>query len=145
VTRTARARWGVAVAQLGAVAMILGGVGDQLVRDLLPAHLALLGSPGGSVSPQVASVVLALLHTVGCALIASGIAILILLRQLRLSGDPRFAIAAGLVVLLAEGANAFHMHQLGLGLFVVPLTILLLVAAGLLLCAIPEWAFTRER
>ena len=145
MTSSARARLGIAVAQLGAVAMILGGLGDQLIRELLPTHIALLGSAHGRVSPQVASVVLALLHTVGYALIASGIATLMLLRQLRLSGEPMFAAVSALVVLFAEGANAFHMHQLGLDLFVVPLGIMLLIVLGLLLCSVPRWAFTSER
>ncbi|MDB4972538.1 MAG: hypothetical protein JWN48_879 [Myxococcaceae bacterium] len=133
VRASAGARVGLVIAQVGGAAMIAGGVGDQLVRDLLPAHLALLGASGGSVSPQAASLVLALLHTVGYALIATGIATIALLRQLRSTGKPKFAVQAAVVALLAEGANAFHMHRLGIGLYVVPLGILVLVVAGTLL------------
>jgi hypothetical protein len=137
-----RARIGVTVMRLGAVAMILGGIADQLVRELPPAHLALLGAADSHASAPGATLVLALLHTLGYALIAAGMATLALLRQRALRGDPKVAVQAAAVAVLAEGANALHMHQLGLGLYVIPLAITAVVLTGLLICVVPTWAFS---
>lgn len=113
--------------------MILGGAADLTIRQLLPGHREFLGFLADPVPPATEMLVLALLHALGAALIAVGLAVLVLLREAQNSGrsGPTFA-AAGIVV-LAEGANAAGMYSIGSPLFVAPLIFILLVLVGVAL------------
>jgi hypothetical protein len=126
---------GYRIAQAGAVLMILGGIVDLSVRELLPHHVAALGSMTGSVPGEAERLVLALLRALGSALVAAGFAVLILLHAGREGGKRLPFVAAAVVAVLAEGPNAWGILSTGSALFWAPLSFMLLVVGGALACA----------
>ncbi len=93
--------------------MVLGGIGDLLLAsppDLWSHHL---GQPVGSLSPGVARLLMCLLHALGSALVASGIATLFLISGPLRRGDRFAGLAITMVVVLSDGVNAFQIRQLG--------------------------------
>jgi hypothetical protein len=117
------------VAQLGGALMMLGGAGDIAVRTVLPNHRELLAA-AATVPATAEHLVLALLHALGGALVACGLAVILLLREAHRSERTELALWAALVALLAEGMNAMGMYRTGSPLFPFPLTFLLLVVGG---------------
>jgi hypothetical protein len=134
-----RTRAGHGLALLGGVLMMLGGIADLSIRNLLPSHLAFLGMTSADVPAATETMLLALLHALGSALVASGLAVLVLLRQAWITGHRLPALAAVAVAVLAEGTNAFGLYLVGSALFVAPLGLLLLVSVGVVLCLLPRW------
>jgi hypothetical protein len=128
---------GYRLAQLGAAGAALGGTFDLLVSRPLPAHEAFLGvAPGGTPAATAALVVL-LLHTLGAALVAVGLAALALLAAWRRTGLRPLAWAAAGIVVLAEGSNALAIARVGSPLFAGPLAFAALVAGGVALARPP--------
>jgi len=74
-----------------------------------------------------------LLHALGSALVASGIATLFLISGPLRRGDRFAGLAITMVVVLSDGVNAFQIRQLGAFYFWVPLTFVGLVLVGLML------------
>jgi hypothetical protein len=124
---------GYRLAQVGAFAAALGGLVDAFVPRLLPHHEAYLGVAKGGATPATSSLVLLLLHTLGVALLAVGIGSLALLAEWRRTSARSSAIAAAVIVVLAEGMNAWAIGQVGSALFIGPLVCSLLVAGGVAL------------
>jgi hypothetical protein len=121
---------GYRLAQLGAAAAALGGLVDALVPKLLPHHEAYMGVAAAQAPPATAALVLLLLHTLGVALIATGIGALALLAAWR-AGAPRWsALAAAIMVVLAEGMNAWAIGQVGSQLFIGPIVCVILLIVG---------------
>ena len=115
---------------MSAAAAALGGVVDAFVPRLLPHHEAFLGVASGQASPATAALLLLLLHTLGVALIAVGAGALALLAVWR-GGGPRWAaMIAAVVVLVAEGMNAWAIARVGSPLYLGPLGCAVLVVAG---------------
>lgn len=127
---------GCRVAQLGGALMIAGGAVDLGVRELLPHHRALLSAATGAAADEAASLVLALLHALGGALVAAGIAVLILLHYGWKNRDRLLFAAAGLVAVVAEGPNAWGILSTGSLLFLAPVSFVLLVVTGSVACII---------
>lgn len=127
------------MAQLGGALMMLGGVGDLVVRRLLPSHASFLGLAPNEIPVRTEALALALLHALGAALIAAGLSVLVLLSQARTSGRRSPAVAAVAVALLSEGMNGYQIHRTGSPIFVVPLGFLLLVLVGVVVCLVPRW------
>jgi hypothetical protein len=136
---TLRTRVGLRIAQAGGGLMMLGGAADLMIRSLLPSHAAFLGYLPNEIPPRTEALALALLHALGSALIASGLAVLALLRQARVSGRRAPALTAAAVALLAEGMNAFQIYRTGSPIFAGPLVFVVLVLSGVALCFIPRW------
>lgn len=125
---------GYRIAQLGGLLMIAGGVIDMSFRELLPHHAAMLAPDAGSIPPEAAGLVLALLRALGGALAAAGLAVLVLLRFGRSTGSRIAYGAAGLVALLAEGSNTLGLLRTGSPVFIAPLVFMVLVVGGCALC-----------
>jgi hypothetical protein len=124
-----RFKTGYRLAQLGALLHILGGLGDQSIRALLPAHIAIVGA-NAAAEPGVGRLVLALLHVLGSSLAAAGLALLILLHFWRRERSPRLALGIVAVALLAEGVNGAGLLSLGEWIGLVPLSFAVMVVVG---------------
>ena len=113
---------------------ILGGLADQLNRELFPFHAVFLGYEGAADVPgPVAALVLALLHAVGFGLIGAGIGMLALLAVVRRTGDRRLALVVGALAACGEGSVGVHMLWLGFAFGWIPLGAAALVLVGVLL------------
>ena len=126
--------------------MVLGGIGDLLVVSPPDAWSVLLGEPAGSLSPPVARLLIALLHALGSALAASGIAALFLINGPLRRGERWAGLAIALVVVLSDGANGLQIYLLGIFYFWVPLTFVALVLLGLIIAFLspPVFPITRK-
>jgi len=124
---------GYRLAQIGAAATALGGVVDAFIPRLLPHHEAFLGVAAGQAPAATATLVLTLLHTLGVALVAVGVGALALLAAWRGGGPRSAATSAALVVLSAEGMNAWAIARVGSVLFLGPVACCLLVVVGVAL------------
>jgi tRNA-Thr(GGU) m(6)t(6)A37 methyltransferase TsaA len=132
---------GYRVALAGAGVAVLGGIADVLVPRLLPHHEQFLGVGPGTAPPATARLVLLLLHALGAALTALGVATLALLVLWRRSASRATGWAAAGVFALGEAANAAAIYRAGSALFVGPLAC---VAAVILGVAVGEHARRRE-
>jgi len=94
--------------------MILGGIGDQFINHLLDVHLEFLGSPPQSeILERTEGILLAMLHSIGGGLMASGFA-MIALTHYALRNDQVWAKWTILVVAwLAQGFNGYGMYIVG--------------------------------
>ena len=93
--------------------MVLGGMGDLLVASPPDLWSHPLGQPVGSLSPTVARLLIHLLHALGSALMASGIAALFLINGPLRRGEKWAGVAIALVVVLSDGANALQIYLFG--------------------------------
>jgi len=121
--------------------MVVGGVGDLLVASPPDLWSQPLGQPVGSLPPAVARLLICLLHALGSALIASGIATLLLINGPLRRGGRWPGVAIALVVVLSDGMNALQIYLFGGFYFWVPLTFVGLVLLGLLLAFLPPAVF----
>lgn len=131
---------GYRVALAGAGVAVLGGIADVLVPRLLPHHEQLLGVAPGAAPPATAQLVLLLLHALGAALAALGLATLALLVLWRRSASRWTAWAAAGPIALGETANAAAIYHAGSALFIGPLVCVAAVIFGV---AVGEYARNR--
>jgi hypothetical protein len=82
-----------------------------------------------------------LLHALGSALIASGIAALFLINGPLRRAEGWSGIAIALVVVLSDGVNALQIYLFGAFYFWVPLTFVGLILLGLVLAFLPPAVF----
>ena len=132
-----RRRFATVLLNFGAGLMVLGGVGDLLVASPPDLWSQPLGQPVGSLPPAV----VCLLHALGSALIASGIAALFLINGPLRRAEGWSGIAIALVVLLSDGVNALQIYLFGAFYFWVPLTFVGLILLGLVLAFLPPAVF----
>src|SRR5207247_4991876 len=92
-------------------------------------------------SPAVARLLMCLLHALGSALVASGLAALFLINGPFQRGEKSAAVAITSIVLLSDGVNAFQIYLFGAPYFWVPLTFVGLVLFGLILALLPPAVF----
>lgn len=126
-----RKRVGYRLAQVGAVLVALGGIGDQFIRRLLPAHEAFLGMVSTDVPHHVLMLLLALIHALGANFIAVGLAALVLLHLMYTTGKRWLGGVVMLVILLSEGVNAIQMYRVDSPYFILPLAYVVIVCVGL--------------
>jgi hypothetical protein len=135
-------RWlSIVLLNCGAGLMVLGGIGDLFLASPPELWSHPLGQPVGSLSPAVTRLLMALLHALGSALVASGIATLCLINGPLRRGEKWAGAAIALVVVLSDGANALQMYLFGVFYFWVPLTFVGLVLLGLMLAFLPPAIF----
>ena len=128
----------------GAGLVVLGGVGDLLLTSPPDLWSGPLGQPVDSLPPAVARLVMCLLHALGSALIASGIAALFLINGPLRRGERWTGFAIALVVVLADGVNALQIYLFGgfhYWVFWAPLAFVGLVLLGLTLAQWPPAVF----
>jgi|1186.fasta_scaffold863104_1 hypothetical protein len=136
-----RRRVSVLLLNSGAGMMVLGGFGDLLIRTPPDAWSSLVGQPVGTLSPGIARLLMALLHALGSALMASGIAVLFVINGPFRRGAKWAGLTIGLLAILSDGMNAFQIFRFGASYFWVPLTFAALVLAGLVIAFVPSPAF----
>ena len=94
--------------------MLLGGIGDQFINELLDVHKTYLGNPEASqLYARVESLILLMLHSLGGGLIAAGVAILALTHFAIRKGEQWAVWTALLVALIAQGFNGYGMYFAG--------------------------------
>jgi hypothetical protein len=121
----------------GAGMMVLGGLGDLLIHTPPDAWSPHLGQPVASLSPGTARLLMALLHALGSALMASGIAVLFVINGPFRRGAKWAGVTIGLLAILSDGMNAFQIFRFGANYFWVPLTFTGLVLTGLVIAFVP--------
>ncbi len=132
----------------GAGLMVLGGVGDLLLASPPDLWSQPLGQSVDSLPPAVARLLMCLLHALGSALIASGIAALFLINGPLRRGERWAGVAIALVVVLSDGVNALQIYLFAgvhYWVFWVPLTFVGFVLLGLVLACLPPALFPLER
>ena len=113
--------------------IIIGGLGDQFINDLLDVHLAFLGDPEPSeLLSRSEQLILLMLHTLGGGLISTGVAVLTL-THFAVRKNQNWALWTILAITwIAEGFNTIGMYLAG-SYYYYPLSILIMVTAGFLL------------
>jgi hypothetical protein len=130
---------------IGAGLMLVGGVGDLLVLAPPAIWAASIGQPVDSLGPGLARFLLALLHALGSALVASSIALLFLINRPLRRGEPWAGPAIALVVLFSDVMNAFQIYLSGGWYFWFPLSFACVVLIGLLVGFVPSFVFARDQ
>jgi hypothetical protein len=136
-----RRRFVLALLTVGATLMTAGGIGDLLLRRPPTAWDTVVGAPVASLPPGVSALLLTLLHTLGGALAACGLAVFALAYGPLRRGERWAGPAIAAVALLSDGLNAWGMARLGLGYFWAPLAFVGLVLLGVLLAFLPTPVF----
>jgi len=128
-----RAKLGFGLLYVVTIAMILGGVGDLVIREPLEVHRRfLLGGGEVAVSPQTASLVVHLLHALGGGLVGVGSAALALLHYGLRRGQRWAGFAILAAVVPAETMNAVGMYAVN-SFYYVSVAYLVLVILGVAL------------
>jgi hypothetical protein len=132
----------------GAGLMVSGGVGDLLLASPPDLWSQPLGQSVDSLPPAVARLLMCLLHALGSALIASGIAALFLINGPLCRGERWAGVAIALVVVFSDGVNALQIYLFGgfhYWIFWMPLTFVGFVLLGLMLAYLPPALFPSGR
>jgi hypothetical protein len=127
---------GLWLAQLGAVLIALGGLGDQAVQKLMPSHEAFLGIAPGAAPRAFEQLFLAAVHALGCSLMAVGLGAFVLLRVMAATGRRWLGAVVVVMVLLSDGVNAFQMERTGSPAFLAPLAFVVVTTVGVALYAL---------
>jgi hypothetical protein len=138
-------RFGLIAAQCGAVLIGLGGLGDQAVQKLMPAHEAFLGVAPGTAPAAVEQLFLAVLHALGFSLIAVGLGAFVLLRMMGRTGQRLLGWIAVIMAVLGDGTNAYEIHRTGSVVFIGPLAAVALLVGGVMAYALGGGATARIR
>lgn len=140
-----RARLSLGALYLVSGLVLLGGIGDLFITELLDVQRAFLSGGGAHpVSPPAARGFLEVLHAMAGGLIGVGSAGLLLVHFGLRRGHRWAGLALGLSIGFAEGANTVGMLRLGSPFWMVTATYLGLLATGLSLAYLPTFAFDRE-
>ena len=140
-----RTRVSIAVLNVGAVLLTLGGLYDLLTVSIPELWSGVLGQSATNLPPQVARLLLALLRALGGALVAIGLGTLVLINGPFRRGDRWAAVAIVLLVVVAEANNAIQMWTTGATYYWVTLVYVVLVLAGVALAYFPTPAFNMSR
>ena len=113
--------------------MLIGGIGDQFINQLLDVHLKFLGNPGSSdLFLKAQDLMMLMLHSVGGGLISCGIS-MIVLTYFGIQKDQEWAKWTVLIIAwIAQGFNGYSMYSAG-SYYYYPLAILILVTLGVFL------------
>lgn len=113
--------------------MLIGGIGDQFINQLLDVHLKFLGNPESSdLFIKAQDLMMLMLHSVGGGLMSCGISMLAL-TYFGIQKDQDWAKWTVLIIAwIAQGFNGYSMYSAG-SYYYYPVAILILVTIGLLL------------
>lgn len=126
-------RLGVAMLVLVGLAFTAFGVDDILMDPPPPMHERYFARIPGGVPPELASLVLYMFDGQGGLFLGSGLALLLLAARPIPRGD-RFALAAGLAIVLFGSAGIILcLYEMGAG-FGIPVWLLAIGLAGSALC-----------
>ena len=94
--------------------MLLGGIGDQFINELLDVHKEYLGNPEPSeLFDKSQSLLLLMLHSLGGGLIAAGVGILAITHFAVRKGEGWAVWTALLIAFIAQGFNGYSMYRAG--------------------------------
>ena len=110
--------------------MLIGGIGDQFINQLLDVHLKFLGNPESSdLFIKAQDLMMLMLHSVGGGLMSCGISMLAL-TYFGIQKDQDWAKWTVLIIAwIAQGFNGYSMYSAG-SYYYYPVAILILVTIG---------------
>ena len=118
---------------IGGGLMLLGGIGDQFINELLDVHKQYLGNPEPSaLYSRVQSLLLLMLHSLGGGLISAGISILALTHFAVRNGERWAVWTVLLVAFVAQGFNGYGMYAAG-SHYWYPLVLLCIITLGVIM------------
>jgi uncharacterized protein YjeT (DUF2065 family) len=132
-------RWvvGLAFLNIAAIFVIAGSLYDLLVPSVPANHLTYLGTADGQLAPRYAELDLAMLRSIGGCLLAIGVTALVLANGPVRRGMVWARLAVAVLVVVAEGNNAYRMYPFGSPWYG-PLGFAALAAVGAALARPPE-------
>jgi len=96
-----------------AVFVIAGALYDLLVPSVPANHLTYLRAADGQLDPRYAELDLAMLRSIGGCLLAIGVTALMLANGPVRRGEGWARLAVAVLVVVAEGNNAYRMYPFG--------------------------------
>jgi hypothetical protein len=133
-----RRKVGLVLLNAAGALVIIGALYDLLVPSVPPNHLAYVGAADGRLDPRYAELDLAMLRSIGGCLLAIGAAALVLTNGPIRRGEGWARITVVVLVVVAEGNNAYRMYPFGSPWYG-PLGFAVLAAAGAALASPPEF------
>jgi len=128
---------GLVFLNVAAVFVVAGSLYDLLVPSVPANHLTYLGAADGRLDPRYAELDLAMLRSIGGCLLAIGVTALVLANGPVRRGEGWARLAVAVLVVVAEGNNAYRMYPFG-SPWCGPLAFAVLAAAGAALARPPE-------
>ena len=110
--------------------MLIGGIGDQFINQLLDVHLKFLGDPESSdLFLKAQDLMMLMLHSVGGGLMSCGVSMLALTYfGIRKNQDwTKWTVL--IIAWIAQGINGYSMYSAG-SYYYYPVAILILVTIG---------------
>jgi hypothetical protein len=132
-----RRKIGLVLLNAAGVLVITGALYDLLVPSVPPNHLAYVGAADGRLDPRYAELDLAMLRSIGGCLLAIGATALVLTNGPIRRGEGWARIAVVVLVVVAEGNNAYRMYPFGSPWYG-PFGFAVLATAGAALASPPE-------
>ena len=110
--------------------MLIGGIGDQFINQLLDVHLKFLGDPESSdLFLKAQDLMMLMLHSVGGGLMSCGVSMLAL-TYFGIRKNQDWAKWTVLIIAwIAQGINGYSMYSAG-SYYYYPVAILILVTIG---------------
>ena len=110
--------------------MLIGGIGDQFINQLLDVHLKFLGDPESSdLFLKAQDLMMLMLHSVGGGLMSCGVSMLAL-TYFGIRKNQDWAKWTLLIIAwIAQGFNGYSMYSAG-SYYYYPVAILILVTIG---------------
>ena len=110
--------------------MLIGGIGDQFINQLLDVHLKFLGDPESSdLFLKAQDLMMLMLHSVGGGLMSCGVSMLAL-TYFGIRKNQDWAKWTVLIIAwIAQGFNGYSMYSAG-SYYYYPVAILILVTIG---------------
>src|SRR5215831_13546602 len=106
-----RRRVGLVLLNVTGVLVIVGALYDLLVPSVPANHLAYLAAAKDRLDPRYAELDLAMLRSIGGCLLAVGVTTIILANGPVRRGEPWSLLTAAVLVVVAEGNNAYRMYR----------------------------------
>lgn len=125
--------------------VLLGGLGDLVITELLETQRAFLSGQGAyPISPPAERAFLAVLHAMAGGLVGVGAAGLMLTHFGIRAGHRWAAVALLIAILCSEGANTVGLYLLGSPFYLVTGTYVALILAATALAFAPTFAFATD-
>jgi hypothetical protein len=132
-----RRKIGLVLLNAAGALVITGALYDLLVPSVPPNHLAYIGAADGRLDPRYAELELAMLRSIGGCLLVIGATALVLTNGPIRCGEGWARITGVILVVVAEGTNAYRMYPVGSPRYG-PFGFAVLAVAGAALTSPPE-------
>lgn len=126
--------------------VLLGGLGDLAITELLDVQRAFLSGGGAyPVSPPAARAFLETLHAMAGGLIGVGVAGLMLTHFGIRTGQRWAAVALVVAIVCTEGANTIGMYRLGSPFYLVTAVYIVLILTATVIAFAPTFIFAQDK